>query len=837
MRRQTRLLLALAALLGLFFLLLWGSSQLTILKSFEGIEEERIVRNFARVMDAISVNLEELSRQAGDYAEWDDTYRFIVDRNPEYIRSNLLINTYENLNLTLFQFIGPDGALVHGKVYSPSSQTLHELPPGVISYFRSVHGRAAVREGARGLLRLSDGVLLLAVRPILTSQGRGPSRGAVVMGRYLDAAAVEKLERITHSVPEFSPPDQDRRLPGWVLGCSAAQLPMVSRTDEQVMASGVVLALDGAPALAVRVRMPRDIVGQGRQAVIYFICVSMATSLALSLAGYFFYSKLTVTRDEKQASESRYRSLFDHAPVALWEEDYSAVKVVLDQLRVGGVVDFDCYFQDNPDELRRCAALVRVVDVNEAALNLYRAGSKEELRARLAEIFTDCSRELFRQVLVQMARGETFFTGEDTKTTLTGETIHVHLTWTAAPGYAQSYGRIYASDLDITARKNLEEQLRQSQKMEAVGQLAGGIAHDFNNILTVIIGFGHLLQTATGTDDVLAEYSRQILAAAERAANLTQGLLAFSRRQFIALQPVELNGLIRSFSVLLQRIIGEDVELILALSPESLPVRADQGQIEQVLMNLAANARDAMPRGGTLTIATGTVLIDQHFVSQHGSGEPGSYACFTVRDTGEGMDERTRKRVFEPFFTTKEVGKGTGLGLSIVYGVVKQHNGLVSIISEPGQGTACAVYLPLLPQETICSAESAVLVASGGVETLLLAEDDEAVRGYLRRLLEGNGYTVLEAGDGEEALVVVAAAPGPLDLVILDVVMPKKNGREVYDVLRRTRPGLPIIFISGYPLEVISRNGILDQDVHLVAKPVKPVELLAAVRDALSRSV
>lgn len=833
MRGRKRLLIAVTVLLFLFFLLLLVSSRLTILRSFEKIEEERIVRNYARVMDALSARLDGLYRQARDYAEWDETYRFSVNHDPEYVRSNLPANTFATLNLSLFLVIGPDGTLVYGRKFDPSTQLLSEVPAEVLSYFRSAQGREVLRRGAAGLLRLPGGVLELAVRPILTSRGKGPSRGAVIMGRYLDQVETAEIGNITHLAVTLSAPEQGVSLPAWQPGRPSVRKPLLGSKDDKITARGCVLGLDGTPAIVVGVEIQRDSFARGRQAVIYFICVIMATCIAFSLGGYFLYGKLTASRRESQASEFRYQSLFDHAPVALWEEDYSAVKRYLDGLRTSGITDVGRYFRDNPRALRHCSSLVQVIAVNQAALALYHACSKEELCRRMAEIFTDCSRELFLRVVELMARGGTFLAGEDVKATLTGETIQVYMTWAVAPGFEMSYGRIYVSDMDITQRKCLEEQLRHAQKMEAVGQLAGGIAHDFNNILTVIIGFTHLLQSGSGREDLMAEYRRQILAAAERAANLTQGLLAFSRRQVISLQSLELNELIRGFSSLLKRLIGEDVELVMDLCPESLPVRADRGQLEQVLMNFAANARDAMPRGGTLRIGTKCAPAGSEHVRGEESSAADSYACMVVSDTGSGMDAETRERIFEPFFTTKEVGKGTGLGLSIVYGVVKQHNGMVTVDSTPGQGTSFRVFLPLLPQVTGDTVLPSTSEASDGTETILLAEDDVAVRGYLFRLLEGSGYRVVAAGDGEEALAALAAAVEPVHLVILDVVMPKKNGREVYDVLRSIQPNLPILFISGYPQEIISRNGIAEQGIHLVTKPVKPTELLAKVRDLL----
>src|SRR4030043_23378 len=316
-------------------------------------------------------------------------------------------------------------------------------------------------------------------------------------------------------------------------------------------------------------------------------------------------------------------------------------------------------------------------------------------------------------------------------------------------------GHIIAYDgliSDITDRKRLEEQLLHAQKIEAIGQLAGGIAHDFNNILTAIIGFGSLLKMDIGEDDPFSTFVTQILSSAERAANLTRALLAFGRKQIINLRPVNLNEIINVLEKLLSRLIGEDIELSIFLADEDLTVIADSTQIEQVLMNLATNARDAMPDGGSLIIRTGLVKFDYEFIKAHGYGRPGSYALISVEDTGEGIDEKMKERIFEPFFTTKEVGKGTGIGLSMVYGIIKQHEGYITVYSEPGKGTTFRIYLPLIKSKVEEVKKAEFLYIMTGTETVLIAEDDAQVREFTKEAFEGYGYKVIEAVDGEDAI-------------------------------------------------------------------------------------
>jgi PAS domain S-box-containing protein len=393
---------------------------------------------------------------------------------------------------------------------------------------------------------------------------------------------------------------------------------------------------------------------------------------------------------------------------------------------------------------------------------------------------------------------------------------------------------------DITDRKNaenerekLQEQLRQAQKMEAIGSLAGGIAHDFNNILTAILGYGHLMKKRLN-DDKNKRYVDEIISASERAANLTRSLLTFSRKQSIDLKPVNINEIVLRVGNLLTRVIGEEIELKTILEPgEDMTVLADSGQIEQVLVNLATNARDAMPDGGTLSIRTERLPVDGPVPGT--LLQQGIYVVITISDTGSGMDEETSQRIFEPFFTTKEPDKGTGLGLSIVHGIVKQHNGEIAVCSEQGNGTTFKIYLKyqdVKPSDMVISAD---IYPVGGLETILIAEDDPAVRGYYKSTLEGFGYTVIDAVNGEDAVAKYLEDSEKIHLVILDVIMPKKTGKAVYEEIKNVRRDVPVIFLSGYSNEIIYKKGITGEGVPFLTKPVAPHLLLSKIREVLSK--
>ena len=390
---------------------------------------------------------------------------------------------------------------------------------------------------------------------------------------------------------------------------------------------------------------------------------------------------------------------------------------------------------------------------------------------------------------------------------------------------------------DVTDRRLLEEQIVLSQKMEAIGRLAGGVAHDFNNILTAIGGYTDLLMSDLAEGDPRRRDLEEIHQATQRAASLTQQLLAFSRRQVLQPKVINLNALIPDLEKMLRRLIGEDILFATVLHPRLGNVRADPGKLEQVIVNLAVNARDAMPNGGRLTIETRNVELDESYAAEHPSVKPGRYVMLTVTDTGVGMDEETKARIFEPFFTTKSRGKGTGLGLATVYGIVQQTGGHIWPYSEAGRGTTMRVYLPRVddPADPIERHGDLAPEVLRGSETILVVEDEAPVRAVTRQLLERNGYTVLEAADGPAALALVdGGSDNPhVDLLLTDVIMPGTSGRELANQLKARRPALRVLFMSGYTDDAVVRHGMLEPGLAYLEKPFRPAALLRKVREVL----
>ena len=385
---------------------------------------------------------------------------------------------------------------------------------------------------------------------------------------------------------------------------------------------------------------------------------------------------------------------------------------------------------------------------------------------------------------------------------------------------------------DVSTERRLEDQLRQAQKMEAVGRLSAGVAHDFNNLLGIILGYGAILRSRL-TDETLRAKLEQIMKAGEQAAGLTRQLLTFSRKQVVQPRVLDLNLLVSDLGKMLQRVVGEDIDLKIAAGGDLGRVRADPGQIEQVLMNLVGNARDAMPRGGGLTVATGNVDLDELYASEHAAVRPGPYVLLAVSDTGTGMDAETQRHIFEPFFTTKDPGKGTGLGLATAYGIVTQSGGHIAVYSEVGRGTTFKVYLPCVDAPAERRTAGGDQKLAGGTETILVVEDDGGLRELTREVLEERGYRILSAPSGPEALALAEAHAGTIHLLLTDVVMLGMSGRELAQALAVSRPQTKVLFTSGYTDDAIVHHRVLEEGTAFIQKPFTPGSLLAKVREAL----
>lgn len=477
----------------------------------------------------------------------------------------------------------------------------------------------------------------------------------------------------------------------------------------------------------------------------------------------------------------------------------------------------------------------RYVDVNDTFLRMMGYEREQVIGRTIAELKIWAAPEARSAMVEQLTQSEhRTATTETVFATATGDLRTVLIT----ADLIQLGGTVcvLAITNDLTETKHLEEQFRQAQKMEAVGRLAGGVAHDFNNMLSVILGYGELSQEFLDAESPVYRHNEQIRNAAQRAATLTRQLLAFSRQQVLQLRVLDLNVVIQNFSSMLHRVIGEDVSLTFLPGSPLGKVKADPGQLEQVLMNLAVNARDAMPNGGEIIIQTADAELDETFVQQHPSTQPGSYVMMSVTDNGRGMDKKTMSRIFEPFFTTKPIGQGTGLGLSMVYGVVQQSGGNIWVYSEPDKGTTFKMYFPRIEEPAESVSQPLTHTAhKGGTETILVVEDDEALRHLTLNLLVREGYKVLEAQDAQAAMELSRNYPGSIDLLLTDVIMPGMSGNELTTRLKESRPVLKVLYMSGYSGSLIANYGVLDSNAALLQKPFTKRALLIEVREALDQ--
>ncbi|HYA89422.1 MAG TPA: CHASE4 domain-containing protein [archaeon] len=826
---------------------LYSLARVVILRGFEKVEEDFARQNLERASSALANELDTLERTTNEYASWDQTYKFLHGKYPGYPKSEFPTPMFVQLKVNFVVILDESGRKVFSKGFSltrleeapiPPDLQRHLQPGSLLATHKSEESRVL------GILMLASGPYLIDSHPVLTSDERGPSPGILLMGRALDSDEILRLAAMTHMPLELERLNRAPLNPEFnqAAGTLSRPAPVLTKAvNQQVLAASQELSdIYGNPVLVLRILLPRKVYQQGHTSLLQFLLLILAAGLSFGAAMLYLLERVVLSRvaslsegiTEIGASGDLSRRLVVKGTDELTYLG-NAINGMLEDLeraqteRHEGRTRLAMMIEKMPAVLWTTDTELRFTSSIGAGLEALGMQKNEVVGKSIGDYFQTTDPEFSAIAAHRKA--------------LEGEAVTFELEWekrlfeSHVQPLRSSEGEllgVIGVALDVTDRKRLLDQLRQSQKMQAVGELAGGIAHDFNNLLMVVKGHAEILIDRLGNSSPLRHGIEQMQKATERAAALTRQLLAFSRKQVLQPRVLELNEVVAGMIQMFSRVIGENIELAFLPGAKLWQVKADPSQMEQVLLNLVVNARDAMPDGGRLTIETSNVEFDRTYAIQRASMDPGPYVMLIVSDTGCGMDAGTQARIFEPFFTTKGQGKGTGLGLATVYGVVKQSGGFIWVYSEVGHGTTFKIYLPRAAAEVEKpSPENASVGPPPGSETILFVEDEESVRELVRDFLITTGYQVLEAPDGAKALEIAAAHEGAIDLLVTDVVMPRLSGREVATRLSAERPDLKVLYISGYTDDSIFRHGVLEGGVAFLQKPFNLKALAQKIRE------
>jgi len=869
LRRKTLVIIGttLVGLLLAFFVL----TRLTLLRRFSDFETQITRQQVQRTSTALQSEIDQLSTIVHDDSVWDKAYEFVQHLNRRFLASNFPTAILTELRISLVIYLNSSDQAVYerlaGQTLDPRIQRELEqkiLQPGVLV------GRPGPERTVSGIMVLPDGPMMVAASPILKSSGEGPPRGTLIMGRRLDANEIHRLSLLTRLDLQVHGADDPQLPPDFQkIQSSLSRLtPIATQPLDEKSIAGYELinGIDGQPALILGIRVPRRIYAEGKNAETYLMVSALVVGVVFSMVTLFLLERLVLSRLiglGKNVAAIGARGDLSARVVTQGNDELSQLSTVINRMladlerneqeRGRDEERYRAYIRQSTEGIWRCELqeplslslpeaeqldnLYRTVvidECNEALARLRGFGSAEQLRGvAVRELFHVSEPKNLELVRNFLRSGYRILDGESLEKDEYGHHRYFlnNVTGVVEKGFLV---RIWGTQREVTEQRRLEAQLRQAQKMEAIGRLAGGIAHDFNNLLSVIHGYSEILLRRFSPEHPARKEAERVLHATERAAALTQQLLAFGRKQVLSPRVLDLSMVVGEMDRMLPSLIREDIELVIRSEPDLWLVRADPMQMEQVIMNLAVNACDAMPTGGRLSLETKNLQLDHTAARKDASLVPGCYVMLAVSDTGIGMDAETRAKIFEPFFTTKEIGKGTGLGLATVYGIVQQSGGHISVFSEPGQGSTFEIYLPRAEGKLEPSLEPPLLEpAPKGSGTVLLVEDDSAVRRLAWEVLHEQGYNVLSAGCGEEALQLVTSHSGKIDLLVSDVIMPGMAGDELVEHLRLRLPGLKVVFVSGYASDAIPKI-VTDAQTSFLQKPFPVQDLVRKVHEMLT---
>jgi PAS domain S-box-containing protein len=798
-------------LFGLLALLMLAGatsvSRWIVLTGFERVEREHVrseVRHATRLVEDSPLDL---AARFEDWSSWDDPYEFVENPQQRFIDSNVQPGMLTTARIDAIAFVHRSGRVIYATSHDRATGENRPLAPELANLLPEIVGIASdERSVFRGLVALPDGVMMVIANPLLTSSRQGPCRGKLVIGRLLGAQELDRLSRMSRLGmwlrPLGSAMLQDDAQAVWALEHGSTELVQM-RDDGMASGYGRIVDLHGTPVALLRVDVPRSIISQGRQSTFASTVAIVLTAIPFIALALVLLVSLERARAAVSQRERYYRALIDGG---------SDLIVILGQGR---------RVRYHSPAVEHILGREMIGNDMLACVDPADHGTVQALLAQVEARPGEHARGTFRCL---RADGEKAVV----------EAIVKNLQHDPAIEGVLINGRdVTEREQSARERALLEDELRQAQKLEAVGRLAGGVAHDFNNLLTVILGHADLL-ARLGLPAKAAEGIDALRAAAKRAAGLTQQLLSFSRKQVIAPRVLDLGQAVARSRDMLARLIGEDVKLEFRLSADACPVRVDPNQLDQVLLNLAANARDAMPDGGSLAISTSRQEVDEAMAATHAGLTPGAWGVLEVSDTGQGIKADDLPHIFEPFYTTKPVGKGTGMGLATVYGLVRQHGGVVLVDSTPGAGTTFRVLLPCCAPEPDPPAPSSRPAPATATGNVLLVEDDNALRDLACTFLRDAGFHVAVAADPRAALDLAAIERA--DVLVTDVIMPGMNGRELADALRGLLPTLRVLYVSGYTDTILQKIPELKASETFLQKPFSGALLVEKVSELMRRS-
>ena len=839
------ILITLFALVGGLYVL----ARIVLLRGYSTLEADFARQDVDRASSALANEITNLDRTNSDYASWDETYRFLQNKNPRYPSAQFPPSALGQIRVNFVAIVNNTGQVVFSRGYDLHKAKEAPLPLDLGKHLRPgallpAPGKSpSVRSG---ILMLQSGPFLVDARPVLTSKSQGPVLGTIVMGRALDADAINRLAFTTHLTINLRRVDSlaaqahyDSETGQFIL---PNHISVLDEGQDSVDADEELTDISDNPAFVLSVHLPREIYHQGQTTLLQFLLLLLAAGFCFGAVTLYLLERTVLSRVAKLSG--RVTQIGTSGDLSGRVQVTGDDELAFLAGAINGMLEDLQQTEVDRDEGR--ARLSMIIEKMPAVLWT----TDKDLRFT-SSVGAGLANIGLRPNQIAGLTLQEYFHNDDPGfppvaahlKALAGEPISYEMDWDKRTfeSYVQpmrdSEGDvtgIIGIALDVTERKHLAEQLRQSQKMQAVGQLAGGVAHDFNNLLMVVKGHAEILLNRIPPNSPLRSNAESVDRAADRAAALTRQLLAFSRMQVLRPRVLDLNEVVSGMTKMFSRVIGENIDMTFVPGTSLGRVKADPGQIEQVLLNLVVNARDAMPDGGRLTIETSNVHLDRNYSATHHNIQPGPWVMLTVTDTGCGMDAQTQARIFEPFFTTKEKGKGTGLGLATVYGVVKQSGGFIYVYSEVGQGTTFKVYLPIVTADVDKeAAEKAPALPPRGSETVLFVEDEESVRELVVDYLRDAGYHVLEASDGAQALEMAAHHQGTIQILVTDVVMPRISGRELASQITAARPNIKVLFISGYTDDSIFRHGVLQGGVAYLQKPFNLKAIAQKIREVL----